>query len=393
MKNRISIATTLLIIVLTPVTHALAADFSDLFGSDSYFHPFISIDQTWSDNIYKTKDNTTGDYWLTTKPGIWLALPGSDIFKPAVEEMSRFQAYLTYNPDIINYSGENDHDDIDHNLEGHIFYNGDGGLSIKLSDTFIDTHDDIVEGIDNIHYTDNTLSTDIRYEATEKIAFNIGYSIFTENYEKIKNSQDREENLFDTTFFYGLMPKTAIFLELSLKDIKYENLPGQDSKETEYTTGIKWDITDSTTGSFKVGYLNKDFKSQAINDNSILKFILDASYEITFRSNLSLTAKNETSETDELNATYLETSSLLTTYRHELTERVTGFFTVFYNIEDYDIDRKDTTINIAPSITYKYNDIFSCDFAYTYEDVDSKGVASGDTYNTNTLLLTLSATM
>ncbi len=399
MKNRIILITTVLIAVLTNFTVAFAADVSDLFGPESYFHPFISIDQNWSDNIYKTKNNTTGDYWITTKPGIWIAFPGSNTFKPPIDEMSRFQSYLSYNPDITNYLGENDHDDIDHNLEGHLFYNGDGGLSITLSDVFINSHDDIIEGMDNIHYTDNNLSTDIRYEASEKIAFSLGYSLFTENYEKIKNSQDRKENKYESAVYYGLMPKTLVFFQLSFKDIGYDNLIDQDSKETDYLVGLKWDITDRTSGSFKAGYMNKNFKSSSISDTSIMKLELDADYDISARSDISLTIKNEITEAGEVrrivspNATYIESTSMLSSYRHELTERVSCFFSIYYKKDDYDINRKDTTINISPSVTYKFNDLFSCDFAYTYEDVDSKGNDSGDIYTANILLLTFSATM
>ncbi len=393
MKKIISVLVAIPVVLLLLVSFSFAADVSDLFGPDSYFHPFISIDQSWSDNIYKTENNKVDDYWVTTKPGIWLALPGSSLFMPPVEEMGRVQAFLSYNADIKNISGENDHDDIDHNLEGHVLYNGAGGLSVKLSDVYKDKHDDIVEGSDNIHYADNTLSTDIRYEITEKTAITLGYTHFTENYDKVKNSQDRKENLIESAVYYGLMPKTAVFLQFAYKDITYKNYPIQDNKEIEYLTGIKWDITDRTTGSFKLGYLNKAFKSSLISDKSIMKIVLDAGYEITLKSDITLTAKNETNETDELAAAYFETSSLLTTYRHELSERFTGFFSLFYNIEDYNIDRKDTMFSIAPSLTYKFNDLFTCDFAYTYEDVESKGIASADTYTANILLLTVSVSM
>lgn len=393
MKILVSVSALLLSVLLFSVPVTADSNFQDLFGGESYFHPFISIDQSWSDNIYKIKDDKTSDYWVKTSPGIWLALPGSAVYKPSVEELGRFQAFLSYNPDFINYASENDHDEVDHNLDGYLYFASPGGFSIEISDEYRHLHDDIIEDHSNIRYADNTLSTDLRYEATEKIALGLNHTYFIENYESIKNSQDRSENGGTVAVYYNIFSKTDVFFELGMNDIKYDNLPVQDSTETEYLVGIKWDITDKSRGTFKIGYLDKEFDTDAISDTSTLKMLLNAGYEITYISDISVTVKRETTETDELNATYIESTSLFSTFRHIFTDKITGFFSLYYNIEDYDIEREDTTMSLAPSLKYKFNEIFSCDLAFTYEDVESDGDASDDTYTANTLLLSVSASL
>lgn len=378
--------------VLTTLPAVAATDFEDLFGTEGYFHPFITIDQSWSDNIFLTENEKTSDYWIKTSPGFWLAFPGSDVRNPAADELSNFQAILSYNPDFINYASENYHDHTDHNLDGYLYFGGSGGLSLEITDKYRHTHDDIVEDQSNIRYTDNTLSNDLRYELSEKLTIGLNYTWFTEDYEKIKNIKDRTDNQYTTSFYYTIFSKTDLFFEFGFKDIKYDIDPASNSDETEYMVGIKWDVTDKSTGKFSVGYQDKSFDVNEGDDESILKLILDANYNLSDKTNVSVTIRNETNESDELGATFIQTTSLLSTLRHDITERVSGYLSLFYNIEDYNIDREDKTFNLAPSVKYEYNEIFSCDFAYTYEDVESKGLFSSDSYTANTLLLSATAT-
>lgn len=69
---------------------------------------------------------------------------------------------------------------------------------------------------------------------------------------------------FKGTFFYRIGPATKMFVEAGQTRYVYldpvsKNTLGLDSKENRYMAGVKWDATAKTSGSFKMGRLNKSF--------------------------------------------------------------------------------------------------------------------------------------
>ncbi|MDD4927920.1 MAG: outer membrane beta-barrel protein [Gallionella sp.] len=63
------------------------------------------------------------------------------------------------------------------------------------------------------------------------------------------------------TFFYKVAPATKMFVEVGTAKFAYVDAASKrlDSTEQHYMLGVKWDATAKTTGSFKIGKLNKSF--------------------------------------------------------------------------------------------------------------------------------------
>lgn len=419
MRDVLTKRLTALIVISLSVTlfpsFAAAQDFSDLFGDENHVHPFITVDTSWSDNLYETSGHTTSDMVLYTRPGVWLALPGADRQIVAVETASdspggstlsrfidndtlRYQTYLLYSPEFENYIRHTEHNDINHKLEGYALYNTPGGLSLEILEQLVSSHDDIIEHQDNLNYTNNYLSPSVSFAPTEKLTFRLDYSLYNVNYERKANVKDRVDNSVSTYVFFQVLPKTSLFIQYAHLGINYDNTTDPkksiDSTEQDYLLGVKWDITDKTTGSFKAGYQRKDFAGSEYGDTTSMKMELKGNYEISGHSSISLTGRNEFIETDEDNAYYIQSNNLLAVYEHSLSERLTGFFSFFYNNEDYGrLSRKDRTLDLSPSLSYIYNDWMSFNAAYTFESVRSTGAASAADYSKNTILMSVSMTM
>lgn len=392
-----------------------AQDFSDLFGDENHVHPFITLDTSWSDNIYETSGHTTSDMVFYTRPGIWLALPGADRQIVTVETASaspggltlsrfndndtvRYQTYLLYSPELETYARHTKHNDINHKFEAYALYNTPGGLSVEIFDQMVSSHDDIIEHQDNLNYTNNFLSPTVSFAPTEKLTFRLDYSMYNVNYERSANVKDRVDNTVSAYAFFQVLPKTSLFVQYAHLDINYDNTTDPkksiDSTEQEYLLGVKWNITDKTTGSFKTGYQKKDFDGSDYGNTTRMKMELKANYEISGHSSISLTGRNEFIETDEDDAYYIQSNNFLAVYEHSLSARLTGFFSLFYNNEDYGrLSREDRTLDFSPSLSYIYNDWLSFNAAYTFESVRSTGSAAGDDYSKNTVLLSASMTM
>jgi polysaccharide biosynthesis protein VpsM len=309
--------------------------------------------------------------------------------------MIRYQSYFLYSPEFETYMSDTDHNDINHTAEGYFLYNFTGGLSLELLDKYATGHDDILENIDNINYASNYLYGSAAYEATEKIRLRMDYSIYTVDYESLANIKDRVDNSLATFIFFKIRPKTSLFFQYINTNVNYDNsstIQSADSTENSYLAGIRWNVTSKTSGTFKAGYQDKKYDRSDLGDRSIFKMELDGSYEISGRSSMTVMAKNELTETDEVDAFYIRANSLETVYEYAVTERITGYMGLFYEQEDYgNLDRKDTTFDISPSLSYIYNDWLSLNAAYTYENLNSSGSDQGEDYSQNSILLSASA--
>lgn len=394
------------------ITSASELDFSNLFGYGNHIHPFIELETVFSDNIFETKNDKESDTIVYTRPGIWLCMPGADQQIVDIEtstdsaggatltrfndnEMIRYQSYFLYSPEFETYLGNSDYNEINHTAEGYFLYNFPGGLSVELLDKYITSHDDIIKDYDNIDYANNYLSGSVAYDATEKIRLRLDYDIFNVDYESRANVKDRVDNTISTYVFFKIRPKTSIFFQYINTDVDYDSSVSSqswDSTENSFLLGLRWDVTSKTTGTLKAGYQNKDYDNSELGDADLFKVEMTGKYEINGRSSLTCRLRNEFTESDEAYAYYIKANSLLTVYEYSVTERITGYMGLFYEQEDYGrIDRKDTTLDISPSLAYAYNDWLSFNAAYTFETVDSTGSDKDEDYTKNSILLSLSA--
>ncbi len=392
-----------------------ALDFSGLFGDENHVHPFITLESRGSDNIYDSSGSKRSDMVFYTRPGVWLAAPGADRQVIAVETAAespggvtlsrfndnddvRYQTYVLYSPEIETYVKNTRHNDINQTVEGYALYNTPGGLSLEFLGQSVSSHDEIEQNLDNIDFKGHYLSPSIAYTPTEKLKFRLDYSLYAVDYERKADVKDRTDRTLSAYGFFDIFPKTSLFFQYVRMDIDYNNStdPGKsiDSIEQEYLVGVRWDITDKTTGSFKTGYHVKDFSRSIYGDSTTLKLELKADYAVTGRSSVSLTGRNEFIETDEDNAYFIRSNNLLAVYEQAITERISGFFSFFYNHEDYGrLSRKDLTMDFSPSLSYIYNDWLSFNAAYTFETVRSGGRDADEDYSKNTMLISMSATL
>jgi polysaccharide biosynthesis protein VpsM len=76
-------------------------------------------------------------------------------------------------------------------------------------------------------------------------------------------ARDYEQFELGGAFLYRLAPKTRAIFELRRAEISHRLDPLLDSTETRYLVGANWDVTASTTGAFRVGYMVKDPENPA----------------------------------------------------------------------------------------------------------------------------------
>ena len=377
----------------------------DIFGKKGgHFHPFLSVEGRYEDNIFNTPDNEKSDYVTTISPGIWLALPGSkkpqlDIststftpgglvqsrFRP--ETFRRYQTYLLYSAGFNRYADFSDQNITTHKLEGLFEYNFTGGLSIDLFDQFHRSHLPRATFISNEldKYKTNLFDVTLSFNVTEKLALRADYTNYIVDYDAARNNAfDRTDNSLSGYIFFKFMPKTSAFVEYEFIDIDYDRRIFSDSIEHRFFGGIRWDITGKSTGTVKAGYSTKGFDDPTIGDNSEFVFEVQADHRFTPKTSLSLFASRRDSESILTSSDYALTHNVGASYVQKLTYRITGRLNFSYTSNKYigaltfggeTKERKDNEYRAAPSLEYRFRNWlrFGVEYIYTKRDSNFPG--------------------
>lgn len=327
----------------------------DVFGKKGGFvHPFLSITEYYTDNVFYSKDGKEDDFITVLSPGIWLAVPHvyekllrietSDIspggfslsrYKP--EEFQRYQAYLFYNADIEKFAKHSSEDAVNHKFEGFFQYNLRGGLSFEIMDQYVDSHDARGSGIyaELDKFRTNLANLIVKYAISERFELRVDSSYFLVNYDEARNNyRDRHDWSLSAYTFYKATPKTRFFIEYEYIDITYDKNILSDSQEHHYFGGIQWDITAKSKGSIKAGYGAKDFASATKTNNDFI-FEAQIDHHFTPKTSLMLKASRKTTETDISTTDFVVSDTVELEYLQRVTAKITADIKLSYTRDAY----------------------------------------------------------
>ncbi len=395
---------------------------AEIFGTsaDGYINPFFSISTIYSDNINNTKNSRKSDFGYVISPGICLALPdvstvpegtnttnttpgGLTLSRFYFESERHYKAYLVYNPDFERYSSHSENDADNHRLEGLFEYNFKGGLSVNFEEQFIDSHDTMGTGVSTEleEYKTNLFKTMLRYDSFEKFTFRIDYSFFNVDYKRSEShARDRGDNSLTAYIFYKVMPKTAAFFEYKHIDIDYDVEDISSSTESHYFLGLKWDMTEKSQGSLKLGYGSKDFDDSNVDKSDNFLFELQAHHTFTPKRSADLTWSVRTDETDIVATEYILSNRLTVTYLQRFTNKIMANLTLSYAGSGYGGDLSlggqtekvdNDVLSFAPAFRYALKEWLMVDIVYYH--VRRSSNFDEFEYATNTLFFKVSGSL
>jgi|WetSurSiteA1Bulk_404760.scaffolds.fasta_scaffold03006_2 polysaccharide biosynthesis protein VpsM len=391
-----------------------------VFGKRGGFvHPFLSITEYYTDNVFFSPDNTKDDFITVFSPGIWLALPHvyekllrietSDVdpggfslsrYKP--DEFQPYQAYLFYNADIEKFAKHSSEDAVNHKFEGFFQYNLRGGLSFEVMDQYIDSHDDRGTGINTelSEYKTNLANFIMMYRTASRFDFRIDTSYFLVNYDKsIDDYRDRYDLSLAAYIFYKATPKTRFFFEYEYLDITYDENILSDSREHHFFGGMQWDITAKSKGSVKAGYGKKDFASAEENADDFI-FEVQIDHHLTPKTSLMLRASRSTNETDVSTTDYVLSDTIELEYLQKITAKISADIKLSYTRDAYKDDftyngrtakLDDDYYDGAFALQYKFREWLQADAGYIFMKRDSS--FSEFDYTTNVFFFRLTGSL
>ena len=369
---------------------------SDVFGKrGGYIHPFLSVAELYSDNIFNTSDHTVSDFVTVVSPGIWLALPrvkeqvinietssetpgGLDLDLKESERFRRFQIYGYYSPDFKMFADHSDEDTTDHKVEGFFQYNFRGGLKIGIFDQFFKSHDERGTGISTQldKYQNNVTGLRLSYDLSDRFKLRGDYVNFCVNYDADRNdARDRIDNSFSAYLYFKFKPKTSFFAQYKYIAIEYGSDFVSDSSENQIYFGFQWNITAKSSGRVKAGYAKKEFDNSLFPDEDAFVMELNVKHDFTPKTSLAVIASRRERETNIIGLKDMVTTRLSTTYVQKFTSKITGSVNLAYLENDYNgllsygnetKERKDRFYTVAPLIEYKFKKWLGAEIAYKY---------------------------
>ena len=362
-----------------------------IFSSVSYakqevdkpgFYASVSAIYTSEDNVFRQPTIEISDSALTLSPELLF-----------IKTFGKHQFTAEYVGEFASYDKRSTENYADHFLSLDALYDLSRKFNVELQASYRKGHESrATSGIvftDINEWAENRVFAGFAYGRKTAKAL-LEFDVALSDLEYTNNNQsfrDRETTAMSARVFFNLGSKTSIFAELKRNTYNYVNPAVQnlDSVEQFYHLGVRWEATNKTTGTFKVGSFDKDFDSAVETDGD------DISYEATILwkpktySHFTLGLSSEPKETTTTDSFYIR-SVISLNWDHSFNSRLSLNMNLKEGEDDFTGTRKDDISNAGIGVKYKFRRWMEVGLNYTTEKRDST-VNTAD-YTNNSLMLT-----
>ncbi len=277
------------------------------------FHPFVSVSDTFSDNIYYTDTDKKHDSIITYTPGIKLDLPlGRQLVE--AEYYATAERYRTY-------KGE---DTTDHHARGLLDLKLGSPFELRLSDVFTKGHEGRSSSstgfIETFRNNLATASASYQLPGRFKVQLDGGRS----TWDFVQSPfRDRDEDLYAAYVYYRFLPKTSVFLEADHKKETYvEKTLLLDGSVDSGFIGLTWEITEKSKGTIKAGPVKKDFESPLMKDYSGWTGSVDLRHAFSEDTSIMIIGQRTVNETNVVGARFFITTGVYGEFSQRLFDRL-----------------------------------------------------------------------
>ncbi len=358
-----------------------------------FLHGFLSVGESYADNILYTSGDELEDFVTRVSPGIWFSIPGGQEEIPATATASsapggvvrsslsspsfrRLLAYLTYTPEFEFHREYSDENTDSHRAEASIEYRFRGDLSIGVLDRFEASHDD--RRTDNSlltnTYTNNLFRAFATYDVSSDISLDVTYSQFMVDYTRDRNLfRDRQDTSIGATLSYHTTAKTAVFAEYGWTDIAYDHTTLNDSREQNFLGGIRWEITEKSAGVIKAGWGTREWDGSR-GDEGTFRMEAQVEHRFTDTTRITIGAYQRTEETNITAADYLNSRGVSLRYAQKISSKLQASLGGAWQFRSYEgavnSDEEDTYFFNA-GISYAFRKWLTSGIEYTFSRQES----------------------
>jgi hypothetical protein len=176
-----------------------------------------------------------------------------------------------------------------------------------------------------------------------------------------------------TRFGLRVMPKTTVLAEYRNTRFDYKrNVLGLDNTEQRYLVGAEWEATALTSGSIKVGYLQKDFNLGTRKDFGGLTWEGGISWKPLTYSTVDLSSGRSASDPSGTTGDYVKNTFISTNWTHRWASYLSTRVSLAHNESDYaGTTRADKANNLGLAVNYDFRRWVRVGASYEYSKRNS----------------------
>jgi hypothetical protein len=196
------------------------------------------------------------------------------------------------------------------------------------------------------------------------------------NFKALAAIRSYKKDDYGLTVYYELAPKTALLAGYNTASFEYDVTPSAaenlDSDENRIFIGAVWEATGSTTGTVKIGQVDKKFDSASRNDFSGTTWLAQVDWTPFEQTSVSVYSAQQPRETNIGNANFIDATITRAIWTQDWTGLIST--TVNYGVgnDDYEgTNRSDDVSDFGISLDYKFRRWLSIGVAYDFDELDS----------------------
>lgn len=385
---------------------AQAVEPASLTSGPLKVYPSITVDAAYDDNIYTT---------ATDEKDSWITIISPKVLLEAQKGANTYS--LQYSAKIGSYNDASDDNYDNHQLlaKAEIQANAQVGFNLQA---------EYLKGSDARGSTDRVASDDpdewhstgvggvFRYGGENaKGRVEIEADHVRKRYDNnrdITSTADLDQTTLGATFYWRVKPKTSLLFQVQNIEFDYQEDPyssfvkrdfSQDSDETRYLVGVTWDATAKTSGTIKVGRLEKDFDDSARDDYSGTSWDVGVKWSPKTYSTVDFTTGSTTNETTGIGDT-IEEQYYGASWNHSWNSRFSTTAHAKFSDLDYHgdtpasgPDRNDELEVYGLAAKYEMRRWLNIGASYTYSENDSDSIIADEDFEQSVFMLSVEASL
>ncbi|MDP3029169.1 MAG: outer membrane beta-barrel protein [Deltaproteobacteria bacterium] len=348
-------------------------------------HPYLTLKETYSDNIYSTATEEKHDYITTIIPGMRLQFP-----------FRAHQLALEYNVVLNEYKKYDEENITNHNANALLDFKFGRRLGLKLSDVYARGHEPRGSSSTGLieKYKTNAAAASATYQMADVSMVQLDYAKTTYNFIT-SQFRDRDEDLISAYIYYRFLPKTSVFLEYDYKSVNFDPISDDlDNKVDSGFLGLTWEITEKSKGTIKGGYLWKDFDVQSGGDLETWTASIDLDHRFTDYTSIRLIGQRMVNESNLQGTKYIITTGAYAEFTHRFIAKLAAIVRGSYGKDDFsDVVppetrvRKDRTAVAGIGLKYFIQNWLAIAVDYNHRDRNSNINVNDYTENSYTFTI------
>jgi hypothetical protein len=354
-------------------------------------HPYITIDEIHTDNVYMTASGEEDDLITILTPGLSLEFP-----------FRRHLLFLDFNALDTSHNDFSAEDTTDYNAAAYLDIKLGSRFRIELTDVYAEGHESRGSSATGAieEFTVNTALITATYKLKNISMIQLDLTASDWEFTTDANAfRERKETGLSFYIYNKIMPKTSLFLEYDIKMFDY-NAPDPalipsveyDNDTQNLLLGLRWELSDRSLGILKAGYSWKEYDSATLESYDTWVASLDIKHAFSKRTSLHIKGERVIGETSLSGARFMVSTGGSIELSHVFYTKFTVSLSASSYMDEFSdpvvvptIEREDDRIALGAGLLYDVQDWLSISADYSYNERDSN--EAGNNFKENRAIL------